>query len=213
MGVSMTGQDRRAWRSGKCARFRIAGAEGQCSAVCVIHHDQIDVHRRHLQLRDRKCIGPGPRFDGCLAGQRAGPGSLQQILCKPGLRIDPRSFPDLPKPDGDEAHRQDEESAGSGADGDHATRFQKPHTNHANVRVANPIKSCSCPLVAPFASSLIETLSSIFALAGCSGSVAVFVGRAGVTSTATRLVYLLTRWWANATSSTAFRIASSTLPL
>jgi len=110
MGVAMTGQDRRAWRAGKRARLRIAGTEGQCAAIGAVQDNQIDVHGRHRQLGDRVCVGPRPGFRGLLAGQRARPGSLQQILCEPGLRIHPRSFPDLPQADGEEAYRQDEEN-------------------------------------------------------------------------------------------------------
>src|SRR5262249_9291420 len=126
--------------------------------------------------------------------QRPGPGSLQQSLGEPGLRIGPRSFSDVPKTDGEEEDRQHDERTGSGLNQAHANHVRTFHSSHANTRVVNPIKRCNCPFVAPFASSSIETLSSLFAwLAGWFGSMTLSVGRAGVTSTATRLVYLLTR--------------------
>ncbi len=80
----------------------------------------------------------------------AGPGPLQQQLREPGLRIDPRSFPDLPQSNGEEAYRQRGQSARSSSDRVYATCLLYPHINDASAKAASPMRICSCPLVAVF---------------------------------------------------------------
>ena len=74
----------------------MAWPEGERSPVGPFQHNLIDVLRGHEQPRHRPGIGPGPGLHAGFSGERAGPGPLQQVLREPGLRIDPRSFPDLP---------------------------------------------------------------------------------------------------------------------
>ena len=83
-----------------------------------------------------------------MSGEGLGPSPLQEHLREPGLRIDPRPFPDLPQPDGEEAHRQHDKRTGSGLTRAHAIRYRWRHIQSASTSAITPISICHGALVA-----------------------------------------------------------------
>src|SRR5258708_35331810 len=184
----------------------VRGAESQRAIARGIEDIELDAASRHGEARDGPHVGPRPGAARGAAVARLRPRRGDEVLREIRLQVDPAGGGDLPRTEHHQRQRREAQLHAALLAG---TARPTAATIPALASAMRPRRSCN---VADVSVCGISPLQPCGVLAFTKAVFAAPLGLETDTSTATRLVYALTRWCSSATFTTCGRMDVGSAP-